>query len=282
MTLDIIIPTYNSENTIKNCLESILNQNIQNELIRVIIIDGQSSDNTLNIVQSYTNKLPMTIISEPDDGIYDAMNTGISICQADIIYFMGSDDSFYDSEVLKNVISHFKKDTVILWGDCHLLEKEQIKKQNFSKNQIFLNFINHQSVFYNSKFLTPSSFKKNFSVFADQVLTRKMLYSNYETSIYIPITIANYSLSGFSSNQCDYEFLKYNYMETRELLGNNMDALKHCNSTAINIITSLNGKKRYFEAFMGYFIMIYFNKKPLFIRTYLKSLFINFIKIKRL
>ena len=103
LKISIITVSFNSEETIKTTLNSVLNQNFKN--IEHIIIDGKSTDNTIQIVKKYSHI--KKIVSEPDNGIYDAMNKGIKIATGDIIGFLNSDDFFANDNVLSRVASTF-------------------------------------------------------------------------------------------------------------------------------------------------------------------------------
>mgnify|MGYP001327128907 CR=1 FL=1 len=100
--ISVITPTYNSEKTIKDTLEALLRQNFTD--FEYIVIDGASKDNTVDIVESYRAKFAdkgviMTVVSEPDKGVYDAMNKGMKLAQGKIIglnnYFSPSLGSIY-------------------------------------------------------------------------------------------------------------------------------------------------------------------------------------------
>ena len=107
MTIGIITVTFNSQNTIRRTLESIYIQSLlPNE---VLIIDGASSDKTLNIVKEYESKLPIRILSEEDDGIYDAMNKGAKNSKSDVIGFLNSDDEYSDDKVIARIHSEFSR-----------------------------------------------------------------------------------------------------------------------------------------------------------------------------
>ena len=103
MKISIITVCFNSENTIFDTLESVQSQNYEN--IEHIIVDGKSTDNTLNIIKKF--KHVSKIISEKDNGIYDAMNKGIKISNGDIIGFLNSDDTFFDEYSLNTIIQPF-------------------------------------------------------------------------------------------------------------------------------------------------------------------------------
>ena len=106
MKLSIITVSYNSENFIESCINSLINQSYKN--IEYIVIDGLSTDNTLKIIKKYS-KYISAIISEPDKGIYDAMNKGIKIAKGEIIGFLHSDDFYTNNNVLSKVADIFRE-----------------------------------------------------------------------------------------------------------------------------------------------------------------------------
>src|SRR5690554_8041346 len=96
MKISIITATYNSAATIRDCIQSVNSQTYNN--IEHIIIDGASKDNTLEIINSLPNRVA-SIVSEPDKGIYDAMNKGIKAATGDIIGILNSDDFFTSDKI---------------------------------------------------------------------------------------------------------------------------------------------------------------------------------------
>jgi len=99
-----IIPTFNSGGTLQNTLGSLSLQRCRN--FEVIIVDGASTDNTLNLVERFSQSekdIGIIVISEIDNGIYDAMNKGIKLSSGKYIYFLGSDDRLYDETTLEKV-----------------------------------------------------------------------------------------------------------------------------------------------------------------------------------
>lgn len=116
MTISLITPSYNSAATISRTIESVISQNYTD--LEYIIIDGASKDNTAEIVRSYQDKIKINFISEPDNGIYDAMNRGIKIASGEIIGVLNSDDLFNGGEVLKSVVKAFtNKEVEAVYGD---------------------------------------------------------------------------------------------------------------------------------------------------------------------
>jgi glycosyltransferase involved in cell wall biosynthesis len=104
MMVSIITVVYNGGDSISKTIDSVLSQSYNN--IEYIIIDGKSVDNTFDIITSYKNKIS-TFVSEPDNGIYDAMNKGISLSNGDVIGILNSDDFYSNKDVISLVIEKF-------------------------------------------------------------------------------------------------------------------------------------------------------------------------------
>jgi glycosyltransferase involved in cell wall biosynthesis len=100
MKFSIITVCKDSEKTIENTILSVINQTYKN--FEYIIIDGLSTDNTLNIIEKYRDKISQ-VISEPDNGLYDAMNKGIKLATGDYLFFLNSDDQFLHDNILELV-----------------------------------------------------------------------------------------------------------------------------------------------------------------------------------
>jgi len=127
MKISIITVSYNSENFIESCINSLLSQTYKN--IEYIIIDGSSKDNTLNIIKKYSDQVSV-IVSEPDQGIYDAMNKGIKIAKGDIIGFLHSDDLYANNEILSKVQKIFNMDKTLeaCYADLIYVKRFDISK----------------------------------------------------------------------------------------------------------------------------------------------------------
>jgi glycosyltransferase involved in cell wall biosynthesis len=277
MEITIIIPTFNSAKTIKQCLSSIMIQDIHRDLIKVLVIDNNSSDETVSIINSFNSSLNLSVVIDSDEGIYDAMNKGIILSQSDFLLFLGSDDKLYDKSALKKCHDKLKVHPQIklLWGNCHLTELRTIKNQNFKQEDLYKTFINHQAIIYSREIFFKNLYNTSFNIFADQVITREYMLKNPERCQYIDVVISDYSTLGASSIQNDYNFLSYNFNFILSNFGKSKETLKHANSIAIKIITSLNAKNNYIAALKGYILMSIINKRLLFVRTFINSLLKN-------
>lgn len=127
MRISIITATYNSERTLRDTLESILAQTYQD--IESIIVDGASKDGTMDIVREYESRFQgrMQWISEPDKGIYDAMNKGIRMASGDIIGVLNSDDFYYDERVVEDIVNAFnQKDIDCVYGNLVFVNERDV------------------------------------------------------------------------------------------------------------------------------------------------------------
>lgn len=129
MKISIITVAYNSASTIRDTIETVLVQTYPN--IEYIIVDGCSKDGTMDIIKEYelqfNNRLKWT--SEPDKGIYDALNKGIQLSTGDIIGFLHSDDLFNSQDTLQHIAHAFKDDDIsAVYGDLVFVDQQDINK----------------------------------------------------------------------------------------------------------------------------------------------------------
>ena len=110
MKISIITATYNSAKTLRDTIESVLNQTYDN--IEYIIVDGGSKDDTLEIIKEYEPKFNGRLkwISEKDNGIYDAMNKGIGLASGEVVGILNSDDLYVNRNVIHDIINEFQND----------------------------------------------------------------------------------------------------------------------------------------------------------------------------
>ena len=124
MKVSIVTVSFNSQNTISDTINSVLHQTYPD--IEYIIVDGKSSDNTVNIIESLKDKFNgrLRFISEPDNGIYDAMNKGIKMATGEIVGLLNSDDIFANNLVIEKIVNTFKTSNAqCIYGNLVLVDK---------------------------------------------------------------------------------------------------------------------------------------------------------------
>ena len=124
--VSIITITYNSEETLIETIDSVLNQTYKN--IEYIIVDGASTDDTVSIVHSYKDKITK-FVSEKDKGLYDALNKGISMATGDVVGILHSDDFYTNHHVIQNVVNAFKTGNAdAVYADLFYVDKDDTHK----------------------------------------------------------------------------------------------------------------------------------------------------------
>lgn len=203
----IIIPSFNSESTLDIALRSIVKQTFKT--FEIVMIDGQSTDATLDIAKRYQKEFSSIIIrSEEDKGIYDAMNKAIGVAKGEWLYFMGSDDSFFNCDVLKLIVDSEKLSNYdIVYGDVTSPRFNGIYDGPFSPDKIAFKNICHQSIFIkHTVFNKIGNFNLRYTFHADYDHNLRWFFNRRIKHSYLNIIIANYADGGFSSHNFDYKF----------------------------------------------------------------------------
>lgn len=205
--ISIIIPTFNSQDTLLTCLESVLKQTFKD--FEILILDNISKDNTLSIAKSF-NDCRIKIFSEADKGIYDAMNKGIDLANGDWIFFLGSDDCFYKNTVLEKLLNFkcFTKNDVI-YGNVISSRFNGKYAGEFTPEKLEFQNICHQAVFFNKKvFKIIGRFNLKYKAHADWDHNIRWFYNSKIKKKYVDIVVSNYADGGFSSIYTDELFIK--------------------------------------------------------------------------
>lgn len=262
MKLSIIIPTYNSASTLRRALNSIVCQTFTDW--EVLIMDGLSTDDTLEIAQSY-NDSRIHIYSEPDKGIYDAMNKGIKRAVGKWLYFIGCDDWLLASNTLESIFSMDINKYDIIYGD---VEAEHLAPEHSGEWSLAAIDYNrcHQCIFYRKEvFKKVGMYNLSYPVFADFDLNLKWFFSKRLKHQYVPITVAHYSEGGYSSRQKDTLF--YEKLPYLKLLRGRHQFSRHEKIGFIN--ESLNSKAIRFHTKIFIFVW----KKKMEVMNALKTFF---------
>jgi len=204
MKISIIVCTFNSDKTLKLCLNSILKSNYSN--YEIIAIDGESKDNTYQIINSLLRKDDFKIF-EKDKGIYDALNKGIKKSNGDIIGVLHSDDVFASSDVLNQIHSVFietKCDGV--YGDLNFINIGQISRKWVSK-KFNLSLLNkgwmppHPTLFLKKEvFEKYGLYDTNFKIAADYDFILRIFKDESLKFEYLPMVITNMYIGGVSTS----------------------------------------------------------------------------------
>lgn len=156
--LSIIIPTFNSEKDLKQCLTSIVTQTFS--AYEIILPDALSTDATIDIIKEFASKYPaIRWFSQMDNGVYDAMNKGIRMAKGEWIYFMGSDDSLKTSTVLHEVFQQDTGHSNVMYGDVTVVGDTSWAKDGdvydgkFDLKKLLAKNICHQAIFYKLSYL---------------------------------------------------------------------------------------------------------------------------------
>ena len=190
MKISIITTSYNSQETIFETLKSVNSQSYNN--IEHIIVDGGSSDRTLEIVDKFDHVAQ--IISERDSGVYEAMNKGIRASSGDIIGFLNSDDYFFSNDIMKEYAEGFRSlSNKIIFGDLQFISRDNKRRirswisSEFSEQKINFGWIPPHPTFYARKelFENYGGFDESLRFAADYDLMIRFLKVFPENNLYL-------------------------------------------------------------------------------------------------
>jgi glycosyltransferase len=216
MKISIITVCYNSSATILDTLTSVQSQDYGN--VEHIIVDGASTDNTLDLIKRF-KKGNCKFISEKDNGIYDAMNKGISLASGDVIGFLNADDVYQNSDVLTKIIEAFLSNNIdAVYGDLVYVDQNNLNnvkrywKSGIYKKGLFIKgWMPAHPTFYVKKdiYNLYGGFKQNFVIAADFELTYRFIERNCIKLLYIPNVLVRMRLGG-TTNKNIKNVLKQN------------------------------------------------------------------------
>lgn len=206
MKFTIITVCYNEKNKIRKTIENVLHQEYQN--LEYLIIDGKSTDGTLDIIYDYAQKdSRVKVLSEKDYGIYNAMNKGINIASGDYINFMNVGDTFYDLQVLSRVSRMLMKSKPdIFYGKANVIERDgrtcNIRGEECGGLRGLLKAIDgewayHQAVFATTENLRKYYFNESYKIAADYDWFMRNLRDKTKI-VFGDLMICNYMRDGFS------------------------------------------------------------------------------------
>jgi glycosyltransferase involved in cell wall biosynthesis len=224
MKISLITVSYNSASTIRNTIDSVLNQIYHD--IEYIIIDGDSKDETVSIIKEYEPRFNgrMHWTSEKDNGLYDAMNKGIRMATGDVVGIINSDDFYNRNDVIERVVTFFieNKDTQVVFGDVRFVNPDNLNKtiryyssKNFSPKRFRYGFMPAHPTFftYRQNFEKFGYYQTNYRIAADYELLIRFLYKKKLTYKYLPIDFLKMRTGGLSTAS-----LKSNIIINKEIV----------------------------------------------------------------
>lgn len=201
----IITATYNVAKTFRQTAESVFKQTYPS--VEYIVIDGGSTDGTVNILKEYSSRLAYWV-SEPDLGIYDAFNKGIRAATGDYIYFLGADDCFFDEKTLSRVSGALNADIDVFSAAVCLVNEfclEKVTGNELARNQEQYagGMIPHQGMFVKADILKARPFDDSFRLAGDYDFFLFCYFNEKISFQYEDFPVAYYATGGFGSSNTD-------------------------------------------------------------------------------
>ncbi|RRD80597.1 glycosyltransferase [Alloprevotella sp. OH1205_COT-284] len=254
--ITIVTVCYNAVKEIETTMLSVLNQTYPN--VEYIIVDGGSTDGTMEVINKYRDRLS-AVISEQDKGTYDAMNKGIAMATGDWINFMNAGDSFCTIDVLYQMFSDkISADCGVLFGNSreyrdNILYSVKPRPFYLSKKKHFSKGICHQSMFLRTMLARRYPFDLAYPVAADFNMVYHIFKNELYRFEYKDVDVAQYDLMGFSNKnvaQAYYEeacIINPNAKNNRPLLmlkGKTIHCIKQAIIKMLGLFPSLKRKLR--------------------------------------
>lgn len=230
MKFSIITVVYNRRAYIAHCIESVLMQDYPH--VEYIIVDGGSTDGTLEVVRAYGTKIAR-VISEKDEGIYDALNKGIALATGEVIGILNSDDFYVTKDVLSSVAKRFEETGAdAVWGDLEYVEPEKPesvvrrwKSSPFKRGSFAWGWMPPHPTFFarRSVYERFGSFRKDMKIGADFEIMLRFLERYGMQGAYLPKTLIRMRFGG-ASNVSPYNILRANIESYRAFKLNGLPA----------------------------------------------------------
>ncbi|RZK49420.1 MAG: glycosyltransferase [Pedobacter sp.] len=220
MKISIITVVYNAEKYIKDCIESILNQSYHD--IEYIIIDGGSTDRTLQEIEKYKHRINH-FISEKDEGLYDAINKGIKIATGDVVGILNADDTLVSNDVICKIVDAFKNkpETQAVYGDLNYITpiSNKVIREWISYQAGKIDIENgwmpaHPTLYLRRElFESYADYALDMGTAADYDLILRYFHKFTIKAIYLPLLMVNMRTGGLSNRSITslWKAMKYDY-----------------------------------------------------------------------
>lgn len=173
----IVVATYNTALTIRSTIDSVLGQTCQQ--VEIIVVDGNSRDDTVDILKSYRKNSKLRWVSEPDVGIFDAMNKGALLAKGKYVLFLGADDQLYSEDVLQDLTSRISPGSDVIVGDI-IYSNGKVFTSSVSPLLYLINTMHHQAVIYRRQVLLENPFNSARKICGDYELNLFLYKHGYK------------------------------------------------------------------------------------------------------
>ncbi len=207
MKLSIITIAYNAQETVADAVLSVLSQRCEGFELEYLVIDGASSDGTLEILEPYRHRI--TLVSEPDKGIYDAMNKGVAMASGDFVGILNADDLYASNDVLQQVVDSLKRSgSDSLYGDLVYVDREDTSKitrrwtsGSFRRNAFLQGWMPPHPTFFVRKSVYDAHglFSLKLKSAADYELMLRFLFKVKISTTYLQDTLVRMRVGGMSN-----------------------------------------------------------------------------------
>ena len=227
MKISIITVALNSEKTIKDTIKSVIFQSYRS--IEYIVIDGGSTDRTIDVIKKYKSYIDI-FISEPDEGIYDAMNKGVSMASGDVVGILNSDDFYVNEFVIEKVVKEFERKIDCLFGDLVYVGSENLDKivryydsSQFSPLKFAFGWMPAHPTFFVKReiYKKYGVFRTDLKIAADFDLMVRFLYTHNISYYYMKDVLVKMRVGGVSTS-------------FSSIWINNLEILRVCKDNGIN------------------------------------------------
>jgi glycosyltransferase involved in cell wall biosynthesis len=204
LKLSLVTIVYNAQDTIRQCIRSVIDQNYPD--LEYIIIDGGSTDGTLQIINEYRGHIHV-LVSEPDRGIYDAMNKGVALATGQIVGMLNADDHFASDDVLRSVAGVFEhQDIEALYGDLDIIDQSgwvvrKWRSGQYNRDSFKLGFMPPHPTFYCRRdlFNQFGLYSLDHGSAADYELMLRFMYRHQVKSYHLKNVMVNMRAGGVSN-----------------------------------------------------------------------------------
>ncbi|SOD18678.1 glycosyltransferase family 2 protein [Pedobacter xixiisoli] len=216
MKITIITVVYNAEQHLRDCIESVLGQDYED--LEYVLIDGKSTDRTYHIAKEYEERISV-LVSEPDQGMYDALNKGIALATGEVIGILNADDILASSDVITELVKKFKVlDVDAVYGDLNYVAPNDINKiqrkwrsSSACPKDLALGWMPAHPTLYVKAglFSQLGAYKLNYGSAADYELMLRYFYKHQITTAYLPKLMVNMRSGGMSNQSAKHRYAAF-------------------------------------------------------------------------